>query len=474
MESVFTHLPESFFIPLASPNRHHYAALLLVYYRLFAEYRSSAERELVVSRFAEYFAGLDASVKIVDEEEEGGAATATPDRTVSTAGPEPRVLAGLFLRKLIGYGWMAEEEQLDFSRVITLCLHARPFFEALDATERGASVEYESHIVAVYSSLCGDAAKDNGEHAVLNAHWHTRLLIESLKVLEQNIKTYVQDMFKLDAAIPEILHAHYDVYMHEVVDRAYTRLKTSDNLSRYRPRISRAVNGFLKNEPWMSRTAEKLATIQRETVAASREKVREMLVEIRDELKSIDPILEGIDDKNRRYSRISTERIRTRLHADSSLQGKIARIIRALTRQPLMAAADELDHRIFRLRYLVRESLYARRNRDVALSALARQSADGVEAEIAAAELRLRITHQLNPAKIADFLSRFCPSPGAVKEAEEIVDGVDDFVRLIYAANYAEARDGTFPFSVDWRDQEVTVGRFSFRAHRFVRRYPNG
>jgi len=139
-----------------------------------------------------------------------------------------------------------------------------------------------------------------------------------------------------------------------------------------------------------------------------------------------------------------------------------------------MAAADELGHRIFRLRHLVLESLYARRSRDVALSALARQSADGVEAEIAAAELRLRITHQLNPAKIADFLSRFCPSPGAVKEAEEIVDGVDDFVRLIYAANYAEARDGTFPFSVDWRDQEVTVGRFSFRAHRFVRRYPNG
>jgi hypothetical protein len=471
MESVFTRLPESFFIPLASPNRRHYAALLLIYYRLFAEYRSSAERELVVSRFAEYFAGLDASDQI---EYEDGEVAAEGDRAQPTAGPEPRTLAGVFLRKLIGYGWMAEEEQLDFSRVITLSHHARPFFEALDATERGASVEYESHIVAVYSSLCGDAAKDNGEHAVLNAHWHTRLLVESLKVLEQNIKSYVQDMFKLDAAIPEILHAHYDVYMHEVVDRAYTRLKTSDNLSRYRPRISRAVNGFLKNEPWLSRTAEKLATIQRETIATSREKVREMLVEIRDELKSIDPILEGIDDKNRRYSRISTERIRTRLHADSSLQGKIARIIRALTRQPLMTVADELDHHIFRLRHLVRESLYARRNREVAQSALVRQSADGVQAELAAAELRLRVTHQLNPAKIADFLSRFCPSPGTVKEAEEIVGGVDDFVRLIYAANYAEARDSTFPFSVDWRDQEVTVGRFSFRAHRFVRRYPNG
>jgi hypothetical protein len=471
MESVFAHLPESFFIPLASPNRRHYAALLLLYYRLFMEYRSSVERELVVSHYAEYFAGLDASDSIVEEEAEGSADGAS---SVPGAGPDPRVLAGLFLRKLIGYGWMAEEEQLDFSRVITLCIHARPFFEALDATERGASVEYESHIVAVYSSLCSDAAKDNGEHAVLNAHWHTRLLIESLKVLEQNIRSYVQDMFTQDAAIPEILHAHYDVYMHEVVDRAYTRLKTSDNLSRYRPRIARAVNVFLKNEPWMAHTAEKLATMQRTTVAASREKVREMLVEIRDELKNIDPILEGIDDKNRRYSRISTERIRTRLHADSSLQGKIARIIRALSRDPLAPIADEIEQKIFRLRHLGRSSLYTRRSRGVVGSALVRQSANYVEAEIAAAELRLRVTNQLNPAKIAAFLSQFCPVPGAAKEAEEMVDGVDSFVRLIYAANYAEARDDTFPFSVDWRDDVIAVGRFSFRAHRFVRRFPNG
>ena len=242
-------------------------------------------------------------------------------------GMDARILATIFLRKLVSCGWMAEEGQLDFSRTVTMCARARPFFEALDAVERDAPVEYESHIIAVYSSLCGDAAAENGEHAVLNAHWHTRLLIESLKVLEQNIKNCVQEMFGLDASIPEILHAHYDVYMHEVVDRAYTRLKTSDNLSRYRPRISRAISAFLKNEKWMIRTAEKLSVIQRATAASSRERLWEMLVEIRDELKGINPILEGIDDKNRRYSRISTERISSRLHADSSLQGKISRIV---------------------------------------------------------------------------------------------------------------------------------------------------
>jgi hypothetical protein len=274
MESVFSRLPEAFFMPLACPNRRHYAALLLLYYHLFMEYRSGVERELVMARFSEYFTGLDASdsVEVEEDPTTAGSADPSPQKT------DTRGLAALFLRKLISYGWMAEEEQLDFSRVITLCVHARPFFEAMDAVERGSAVEYESHIVAVYSSLCGDSAKDNGEHAVLNAHWHTRLLVESLKVLEQNIKNYVQQMFGLDAAIPEILHAHYDVYMHEVVDRAYTLLKTSDNLTRYRPRISRAVSSLLKDQAWMARTAEKLSVIQRTTAASGRERVREMLV----------------------------------------------------------------------------------------------------------------------------------------------------------------------------------------------------
>jgi hypothetical protein len=459
MESIFTRLPQAFFIPLASPNRRHYATLLLLYYRLFLDYRSGVERELVVARFAEYFAGLDAADAVEKEEESEAEAS----------GPEPRNLATQFLRKLVSYGWVSEEEQLDFTRVVNLCTHARPFLEALDTIERGASVEYESHIVAVYSSLCGDAAKDNGEHAVLNAHWHTRLLVESLKVLEQNIKSHVQAMFRLDAPIPEILRVHYDVYMHEVVDRAYTRLKTSENLSRYRPRIARAIGAFLKNEPWMARTAEKMATIQRTTAVASRERVREMLVEIRDELKGIDPILESIDDRNRRYSRISTERIRTQLHADSSLQGKIARIVRALSRDGLEGGPG-LAHGVVRLRHLARESLYTRRVREVAAPDLALAVVPETEVEVAAAELRLRIAHQLTPGKIAEYLGRFCPAPGSSCDAGSMVDDVDSYVRLIYAADYAEAREGPFPYAVEWEDGQVTVGRFRFRSHRFTRR----
>ncbi len=499
---IFSRLPELFFAPLASPNRHHYAELLLVYYRLFLEYHHGVERELVVDRFASYFASLDSpegADALLEQEREAepssgaGTGASEPGAAAGSAAPEPpsrdpRNLATHVLRSLISYGWMDEEEQLDFTRLVTITSHARPFFEALDATDRGAAVEYESHIVAVYSSLTGDSAYEHGEHAVLNAHYHTRMLIESLKVLEQNIRAHVQSLFDHDQSIPEILRSHYDVYMHEVVDRAYTRLKTSDNLSRYRPRIARAIGGFLNDESWLEQTAGKLSLIQRVDATTARERVRATLVEIRDDLASIDPILESIDDRNRRYSRISTERIRAQLHADTSLQGRIAVLVGAVAdgrlrgEAPTEVPTDAGDRgpgagvaiKSHRLRFVSDESLYVSRSREVPADALSRPVFDPDEETIIARELELRAAGQLNQARVAAFLSGRCRRAGDSVWAHDLVDGVDAYIRVLYAASYAERQSGTFPYDVQWSEGRVEADGFSLPAHRFIRRHDRG
>ncbi len=471
---IFTRLPELFFSPLASSNRHHYAALLLIYYRLFLEFHHGVERELVVDRFASYFASLDApaeSAEILSDESDGGSDSNEPGGGSRSGVSDPRALASGVLRRLVSYGWIDEEEQLDFTRLVTIKSHARPFFEALDATDRGAAVEYESHIVAVYSSITGDSANEHGEHAVLNAHYHTRMLIESLKVLEQNIRGHVQALFDHDQSIPEILRSHYDVYMHEVVDRAYTRLKTSDNLSRYRPRIARAIGRFLKDESWLDRTARRLAIIQRIDAATARERVRRMLVEIRDDLASIDPILESIDDRNRRYSRISTERIRAQLHADTSLQGRIATLVGAIADGTLPAG---IAVKLHRLRFVATASLHVSRSREIAPAALERPVADEAEEAIVARELELRAAGQLNQRRVADFLGRRCRRAGDSVFARDLVQDIDGYIRVLYAASYAERPSGSFPYEVEWSEARVETGGFSIPEHRFIRRHERG
>ena len=54
--SVFAIIPDNFFSLLSGVNRIHYAALLVLYYRLFQENNRGLERELIVREFMNYMA----------------------------------------------------------------------------------------------------------------------------------------------------------------------------------------------------------------------------------------------------------------------------------------------------------------------------------------------------------------------------------------------------------------------------------
>jgi hypothetical protein len=523
--ALFKTLPENFFVPLASPLREHYASLLLIYYRLFLEYQGSIERAQVVREYEDYFRShevfndQEAKEDLEGEPEDFGE-TGKTQTSLEVNGEEwdgnvepedrsrsPRNLANYFLRRLSSYGWLGNEVLEDFSQMVTMNSWAKPFFEALYSTSMGIAEEYESHIVAVYSLLTGGAARENGHYNLMSAHSHVRRLIESLKVLSQNIRTYLQNLYNEEAEVHEILHIHYDLYMHEVVDRAYNRLKTSDNLSKYRPLINRAVGAFLQDEKWLSANAERMAVVKRTSTEQARKIMVEMLKEIRDNLRGIDPILDEIDDKNRRYSKISTQKIKTKLYSDSTLQGKLRDIITALSREQLSPEAVPINFGA--ARFFTTESLYTRPKRSRAIKPKAvRPPVDDDQARYRQREMELKITGQLNPKKVAEFLRELRrnlhresealgqrenkkpentslegldhrDTPGQEPEgpavqgalrSTEIARDLDGFIKLIYAAGYAEAGRTDFPFEVVWEKGTVSVQGFHFQDHYYVER----
>jgi hypothetical protein len=98
-------------------------------------------------------------------------------------------------------------------------VHARPFLEALAKVEGGMNVEYESHVVSIYSLLCGDAAKENGHYMVINAHAQTLALIDSLKVLSQTIREHYERLTDQEENkdIADILALHYTSYANDIL-----------------------------------------------------------------------------------------------------------------------------------------------------------------------------------------------------------------------------------------------------------------
>ncbi len=477
---IFETLPENFFSPLASPNRRHYAALLGLYWRTFQEFPRGVEWSVLVSRFTEYVSLCRETILEEDvslDETPFGEDTGEPALFESGegAGVEPvRVQATRFLRTLMAAGWMSIEILEDYSRMVNMTAWARPFYEAIGRIEEGLSTEYESHIVAVYSLLCSDAAEENGHYAVLNAHEATVALNDSLKVLLQGIRDYYEnlDIAADEGGIASLLHQHYDLYAADILDGAYKRLKTSENLSRYRPRILKRVQELRDREDWLSDSAGKYARSSRIPLEQARERLLVMLEEIRDVLKGLDPLLSEIDRRNMQYARVSSERISLLLAPDSSITGRLALLAKGVADHPHLARG--LAHSLFRMANLSSESRYRRwRTAPSSASFTDRSLSDPEELARIEVLLRDRISRQLSPARVSSWLSGKDRHRGPLT-VERLVENDGDWVRLLYAVSYAESRPAGFDYSVSVESEKrLCLGRYDCPDLVFRRKHEN-
>ncbi|AEF82984.1 Wadjet anti-phage system protein JetA family protein [Leadbettera azotonutricia] len=478
---VFATLPENFFSPLARVNREHYANLLLIYYRLFQENARGIEREQVVRSFTDYL-GLHRNT-LADESPDAGDNTDSPDEAVlpeaelltpeldfenreenkeSTEHPakspflNDRALASRFLRKLINAGWLDEEILADYTKVINITPHGRPFLEALAKVDEGLKNEYESHVVAIYSLLCTDAITDNGHYAVRNAYVHTQALIDSLKVLSQSIKGYY-DRISTDAAqfgISGILRLQYDEYAPQILDAAYKRLKTSDNLSRYRPKILEQVGDLLRNNAWLDTSARKLAVMKAQTQFECKRQLEDMLNEIRDTLNAVDPLLREIDHRNSLYSRSSTERIKVLLEPDSTIAGKIAALVKEI-HVGNKGLYHRLAHRLHRIRAFAPESLYKRQKKEAPDFMQAVAPADRAALERDKELFMNRLLNQLGIKRISAWLDEHGGQERLLSSKDLVYDEAS-FVRFIYSVLYADSRQ-TFDYGIEDKPEYESI-----------------
>lgn len=63
---------------------------------------------------------------------------------------------------------------------------------------------------------------------------NTDLLITGLKNLNSSIKHYIDDLTR-HKTVAQIMDALFNDYITNIVDKAYHRLLTSDNVSKFRP-----------------------------------------------------------------------------------------------------------------------------------------------------------------------------------------------------------------------------------------------
>jgi hypothetical protein len=235
--------------------------------------------------------------------------------------------------------------------------------------------------------------------------------------------------------------------MGDVLDGAYKRLKTSDNLSRYRPKIIRKVGDLLANESWLNESARKLSRNNALPQDNNRQRLAAMLEEIRDTLRALDPLLEDIDRRNMLYARSSKERVKALLEPDSTIAGKLGALVREIytrgkkTKDSPDSAGlhHQLIHRLHLIRTFAPESLYRRYQREAADFSRLPSPADQEAMDRAERELFFRLSRQLGVSRISEWLDG---QGGAQRllSARDLVTDESSFIHFIYSVLYADSR----------------------------------
>ena len=432
---MFHILPGNFFVPLSSPNRIVYWECICKLFSTMEHQLSfGVERDVLVDELEYYFDQTQAA----DMEEDEFQAL------------DSRGKANSMLRKLEFYGWIEVETDKSYVQRVNFKEYAVKIMKTLLEIAEGKQIEYQGYIYTIYSLV-----RSNTDHpgiVLLQILENTDMLITGLKNLNSNIKHYIDELTK-HRTVAEIMDALFNDYITNIVDKAYHRLLTSDNVSKFRPEIIERLESKSRNKTYVAKAAQEIAGIREISVEEGQELVYRYLHEIIEAFRNMDDILMEINQKNTQYQRAAINRARFLLSGDEDVRGQLKEILLGLNEA---VNEEQMDlggiYRIEFLDGLIR--LYSSSVMDSnSLYSPTEGRKEFVPQELVAEEPDLllrqekmrRITEKmqriLSPEKIGKYVDSQLGDNLEMRAAQFPLENVEDFIKIIYIRLYGQRKN---------------------------------
>lgn len=460
MPHLFNVVPENFFSVLAAPGKIAYWDCILRIFDITSSQLSfGVEREILVDDLEYYFE----STMSADIGEE------------NTGSLSPRDKANFMLRKLESCGWITVDVDHSYVQRVNFRDYAIDIIKTLRGITQGKKEEYQGYIYTIYN-LC--RAKDLAGIGLLEIVKNTDALITSLKSLNANIKNYIDDLTK-HSSVAEILDALLNDYYSNVVDKAYHRLLTSDNVSKFRPVIVETLERCGRSRKFLDRAAAEIAQIRELSPEEAREQVLTMLHEVTGAFGQMDDILDEINQKNTKYQRAAINRAKFLLTSSDDTRGQLRNILSSLNEkiqsQSLnfngiyeLEETDELI-RIFSWSWLDSDSLYApiEGKKEFRPSDMEVPEVDEASRTRKRNMMRQKMDSILTPEKIGRYVLS-CLGGRTEMTADETVRDEKTFIKVIYVRLYGQRK--RMPYRIELLENTVEVHHFRFKNFKIIRR----
>ncbi len=243
---------------------------------------------------------------------------------------DPRAKANEFLRKLKAYRWIEYEFGNDQRAKIVMPNHSVTIMQAFAAIANVKEMEYQSEVSTIYSLLTNENLYDRPYPQIIKPVYdRTLALFTELKKLNTGIRKYIDEL--TEGQTPEELMEHFFSYNENIGSKAYHRMKTNDNVSRFRNTIVSRLRDILSDEAIMERAVIGYRNIEGENdKTEANEKVIEIITNVIGYFDSYDDIEKEIERKHSKYLRSAVNRAKLAFLNTNNIEGKISTVLRCL------------------------------------------------------------------------------------------------------------------------------------------------
>lgn len=315
--NLFNITGNDFFKALTGKYQKEFADCLEIIYNSYqTELSYGIDKESLIIQISDYFdRDTDLSVQFDDDDE---------------VFSDSRSKASAFLRKLRGYGWIENEFGSDGKEKIVMPDYSVTMIQAMINVSEVKEMEYQSEISAIFSMLTNEKLNDRPYPQIIKPVYdRTLALFTELKKLNTNIRKYIDGL--TSGLSSEEIMEHFFNYNDNIGSKSYHRMKTNDNVSKFRNTIISRLKEMLSDSAMLERIVLGYQNIEN---CNDKNEAYDLVIGIINDIishfNSYDEIEKEIEIKHNKYVRSAVSRAKLAFLNTNNIEGKISNAIRCL------------------------------------------------------------------------------------------------------------------------------------------------
>ncbi len=472
----FSRIPGDFFLLLSSKNKEIYLSCLLVVFDAYEKGRIiGIERSLAVDLLEEHLTFYKQDLDMSDDEPQ----IIIDDISNETEEDKIRDKATFVLRKMIKYGWIQTDIMPDLTEYLNFPDYAITFLSAIKQIIREEELndsidptQYHGYIYTIYSLLMNSGEVDYGL-TLDTVYKNTILFYRELRKIDYKLKNYIRSIVD-HSEIKDLIETLIK-HKEEILDRSYLKLKTSENVSKYKLAIISKLREYQDTPLILNMIANynlpEYAFDYEKAYRASEDKINEVI----DIFTSFEEIMKEIDDKNRNYINSSIGKIKFLLSNDTNVLGQLNYILKFVKKSNEKKRIDMAINKIRPLfsmhmnKFLNNDSLFTPRGNyqhQNTLDVLLNDDFDISEIE---RKFYLEYSSKFTEDQILEFVDKKMQDKKVLKVSEVLGKNAneDDLLRFLYAIIYS---DENSQYKINILDDKVDLENFKMNEFEIIRR----